>query len=100
MAEEVQAVAVVPGEWECLASKSRQGAWFVWPARKWLRQSVIVLCEFAAGGGKRSRRGEEDSRVGEELFKLQNNVGRRIDEYKVAITRGSQTPFQSSRGGK
>lgn len=29
---------------------------------------MIVLYEFAGGGGKRSRRGEEDSREGEKLF--------------------------------
>lgn len=35
---------------------------------KWLGRAVIVLYEFAGGGGKRSRRGEEDSREGEKLF--------------------------------
>lgn len=45
-----------------------QGAWHVWPAGKWLGRAGIVVYEFARGGGKRSRRGEEDSREGEELF--------------------------------
>lgn len=35
---------------------------------KWLGRAGIVLYEFAGGGGKRSSRGEEDSREGEELF--------------------------------
>lgn len=61
---------------------------------------MIVLYEFVGGGGKRSRRQEEDSREGEERFKLKNNVGTRINEYKLAIIRSSKTPFQRSRGGK
>lgn len=98
--EKVQAVSVrSTSRTGCWAFESKRGAWRVWPARKWLRKAVIVLYEFAGGGGKRSRR-EEDSREGEELFKLQNNVGTRINEYKLAIIRSSKTPFQRSRGGK
>lgn len=61
---------------------------------------MIVLYEFAGRGGKRSRRQEKDSREGEELFKLKNNVGIRINEYELAIIRSSKTAFQRSCGGK
>lgn len=86
MLENVQAVALRnTRRTGCGAFESRRGAWHIWPARKRLRKAVIVLYDFASGGGKRSRRREEDSREGEELFKLKNNVGTRINEYKLAI---------------